>query len=480
MAVIEAEVMTGTQLQLGFDYSQIDEGVRDEVKAAAVSIQQLGRGIGANIISIGKRLIEVKGMLAHGQFTAWIEGEFALSERVAQNYMNVAREYGEGQNRINCSVFNPSVLYLLAAPSTPPEVRATVETIFAETGKPPTRAEVKAIRDAVKPPPVSPARKVYVEPVASKPEPPLNYFPDSERIEIDDAELHQAGFHLVRQKYGPDGWTYQYWWNRYDAPQCGVQRGSAELAIEDARKAFASFHAPTLAPDYGDDPVYGMFTREWVMMALDSGPADSSDFLIALNQLATVDDLMEACANMSTEDKHHRPRLAAIKARLVEMEALPVDEPEPLHSDPIVAILIDPAAPVHTMAPGSLNWALAQAAASQVNEALRVLPAELEQGRRPVLEVALRNRGGVKAMAQERTVAQLKPEPDFRQEHAIALRAALLTARDLSRRYYGELTGCHTDTLEFERGVEAMVPRLESLLEILRDDVTARALEGSN
>jgi hypothetical protein len=454
--------------------------VRDEVKVAAVSIQQLGRGIGANVISIGKRLIEVKGMLAHGQFTAWIEGEFALSDRVAQNYMNVAREYGEGQNRINCSVFNPSVLYLLAAPSTPPEVRATVETIFAETGKPPTRAEVKAIRDAVKLPPVAPARKVYVEPTPA-PEQPLNYLPESERVEIDDAELHQAGFHLVRQKYGPDGWTYQYWWNRYDAPQCGVQRGSAELATEDARKAFASFHAPTPAPDYGDDPVYGMFTREWVMMALGSGPADSSDFLIALNQLATVDDLMEACANMSTEDKHHRPRLAAIKARLVEMEALTADEPEPLHPDPIVAVLIDPAAPVHTMAPGSLNWALAQATASQVNEALRVLPAVLEKGRRPVLEVALRNRGGIKAMADERAAAQSKPSsPDFRQAHATALRAALLTARDLSRRYYGELTGRHTDTLEFERGIEAMLPPLESLLEILGDDVVARVPEGSN
>lgn len=54
-----------------------------------------------------------------------------------------------------------------------------------------------------------------------------------------------------------------------------------------------------------------------------------------------------------------------------------------------------------------------------------------------------------------------------RLQHARRLRTALVIARDLSRQHYGDLTGHHTDMLEFERGVEKMLPRLDSLIDVL-------------
>lgn len=108
------------------------------------------------------------------------------------------------------------------------------------------------------------AREVYTgEPKApaidSAPDAPrssLGYLPESERVEIDDPELRMAGFHLIHSNDGQYD-TYCYWWARYDGTNAGPQRATQELAIEDAKRAFAEFHAP---PAPADDPV--MTTRD--------------------------------------------------------------------------------------------------------------------------------------------------------------------------------------------------------------------------
>lgn len=48
-------------------------------------------------IEIGRRLVEVKDMLGHGEWLPWLERETEFSERHAQNYMKVFREYGAMQ-----------------------------------------------------------------------------------------------------------------------------------------------------------------------------------------------------------------------------------------------------------------------------------------------------------------------------------------------------------------------------------------------
>lgn len=48
-------------------------------------------------IEIGRRLDEAKQLLPHGEFLPWLERETPFSDRHAQNYMKIYREYGAAQ-----------------------------------------------------------------------------------------------------------------------------------------------------------------------------------------------------------------------------------------------------------------------------------------------------------------------------------------------------------------------------------------------
>lgn len=48
-------------------------------------------------IEIGRRLVEAKEMLPHGEWLPWLQRETEFSERSAQNYMKVFNEYGAAQ-----------------------------------------------------------------------------------------------------------------------------------------------------------------------------------------------------------------------------------------------------------------------------------------------------------------------------------------------------------------------------------------------
>lgn len=50
-----------------------------------------------NIIEIGKRLIEAKDRLQHGEWVAWLKNRVDFSERTAQNFMKIASEYSNPQ-----------------------------------------------------------------------------------------------------------------------------------------------------------------------------------------------------------------------------------------------------------------------------------------------------------------------------------------------------------------------------------------------
>ena len=54
-------------------------------------------------IEIGRRLVEAKEMLNHGEWLPWLKRETEFSERSAQNYMKVFNEYGAAQQ----SLFGP-------------------------------------------------------------------------------------------------------------------------------------------------------------------------------------------------------------------------------------------------------------------------------------------------------------------------------------------------------------------------------------
>lgn len=82
----------------------------------------------------------VKTELPHGQFLPWIAAEFEMSHVTATQFMNVSERFG-GQI-LNNLTFKPTVLYALAAPSTPETViDKAIEK--AESGEKVTVSDVK-------------------------------------------------------------------------------------------------------------------------------------------------------------------------------------------------------------------------------------------------------------------------------------------------------------------------------------------------
>src|SRR5699024_12724772 len=50
-----------------------------------------------NSIEIGKRLVEAKEILPHGEWGSWLEGAVDYSQSTANNLMKIYEEYGDGQ-----------------------------------------------------------------------------------------------------------------------------------------------------------------------------------------------------------------------------------------------------------------------------------------------------------------------------------------------------------------------------------------------
>lgn len=137
----EQEERKQVRMQLQWDYGQVPALHRKTVEDAAVEIAVNGRKMTASVMGIGDALIRVKGLLAHGQFEEWCRVEFGMSERTAQNMMNVARTFAGKSAKI--SLLSDSTLYLLAAPSTPEPVREAVIAQAESTGRGPSVAEVR-------------------------------------------------------------------------------------------------------------------------------------------------------------------------------------------------------------------------------------------------------------------------------------------------------------------------------------------------
>ncbi len=114
-----------------FDYTSLTTTIQQEVRAAAERIKIRMKRTGEDIIEIGRDLKFSKSRLGHGNFLSWIDAEFGLAERTAQNFMKVTDKFGD--KSANFADLSPSVLYLLTSAS--PEVIEPVETKLAEGEK---------------------------------------------------------------------------------------------------------------------------------------------------------------------------------------------------------------------------------------------------------------------------------------------------------------------------------------------------------
>jgi hypothetical protein len=152
---LASDTGTDSAPPLFYDYALIAEEHRSPVMLAARRIKFKAERAKNDLLDIGKELTQVKERLDHGQFSDWIETEFGMSQRTAQNMMGVWRTFGDKSETV--SLLTDSALYLLSGPSVPAEAREQVIEEAKETGHSPTKARVQEIIATHKPPP-PPAR----------------------------------------------------------------------------------------------------------------------------------------------------------------------------------------------------------------------------------------------------------------------------------------------------------------------------------
>jgi hypothetical protein len=155
-----------------------------DLAAHAEAIRALGKQMVANVIEIGHRLTICKEALGHGNWLPWLEREFGWAEQSARNFMAVHA----------MSLKSPTVgdlnldmrsLYLLAAPSTPAEVRD--EILDRAKREKVSHTEVKRAVTEARP---TPTRTPAPAPAASKRTSPASApAPDADGLEIPDSEI---------------------------------------------------------------------------------------------------------------------------------------------------------------------------------------------------------------------------------------------------------------------------------------------------
>lgn len=111
-----------SQAITGFNYEILDSEKRQVIQQRTGEIKERLRRSAQDIWEIGEKLAQVRSQLKHGQFETWLKAEFGWSRRTAYNFINVYETLAERANFAQIDIAT-SALYLLAAPSTPPQVR---------------------------------------------------------------------------------------------------------------------------------------------------------------------------------------------------------------------------------------------------------------------------------------------------------------------------------------------------------------------
>lgn len=124
-----------------YDYTTLGN-MSEVVKGSAERIKRYVISAGKELIEIGMELINMKGILPHGEFGKWLDAEFGWSHQTACNYMSVAKAFSQNSNDLN---FTPTVLYLLSSPSVTDEAReeAIERANAGEVITPATAKEIK-------------------------------------------------------------------------------------------------------------------------------------------------------------------------------------------------------------------------------------------------------------------------------------------------------------------------------------------------
>jgi len=143
----------------GFDYALLkDYETEERARGHARAIQTLVGRTAANIVEIGRRLLQAKELIGHGYWGDWLQAEFAWSLSTAICFMRVAEKFGT----LNClESFQPSALILLSYNSTPPEaVSEAIEQ--ARNGRPVTHTTAHQLRKKHRPSQATPREQTLM------------------------------------------------------------------------------------------------------------------------------------------------------------------------------------------------------------------------------------------------------------------------------------------------------------------------------
>ena len=135
----------GSSRQLAFDYTALDRETADFLHQEAEKIKTLIKQTVRGIIETGERLSVVKQRLKHGEFMSWVESEINCHYSTALHFMRVWQTFGTQKDQISALGINPSVLYLLSAPSMPKQLRTEIVEM-AKSGNLVSIAEAKRLK----------------------------------------------------------------------------------------------------------------------------------------------------------------------------------------------------------------------------------------------------------------------------------------------------------------------------------------------
>lgn len=105
---------------------------------------------GMSIIEIGKRLHEAKICLPHGEWGNWLKNEVNFSERTAQNFMRIAREYQNPQMIADMGNSATKALLLLSVPAEEREAFVAEEHIIDGEAKTVAEMTTKEMEELTK------------------------------------------------------------------------------------------------------------------------------------------------------------------------------------------------------------------------------------------------------------------------------------------------------------------------------------------
>ncbi len=118
---------------------QVSSDAQAELMEISARVRDRLRRTAGDILAIGAELIRAKELLPHGGFGPWLDREFSLSGRTAEQFMAATRRFGTRSEAV--SHLPAGAVLELSAPSVPDEL---VQRVLS--GEVP--ASVSAIREA--------------------------------------------------------------------------------------------------------------------------------------------------------------------------------------------------------------------------------------------------------------------------------------------------------------------------------------------